>query len=176
MSQSQYTPEKGTEEYIHVEVTAKNGQTLAKPVVEQYHPNVWPGVSKLAGFKGEVVYDPRSATEKTQDAPPASTVKAAQPLETLEQFRERYKTLFHEEAPFNIAFDDLKKIVADADKKLPEAPADGKVASEEEQSEQGDKLPTNKEGWFKLFQAQFPEDQTTYDDITVAQIREKLAK
>lgn len=174
---SKYQPKKGTEDYVHVEVTEKNGQKLAQPVVEQYHPNVWPSVSKLAGFKGSVVHEPRTAEEQQEDAPSASSVKSTSQLVTLEDYRARYTELFKEEAPFNITFDDLKVLVDRAERKLAEAPTDGKVSADGEPGQgEGDKLPVNKADWFKLFQEMFPEDETKYEDITVAVIREKLGK
>jgi hypothetical protein len=204
MSASNYQPEKGLEEYIAVSVTERQGKPLPEPVTEHYHPAAWPAVSKLAGFKATVLYDPRTDAQKLADAP-AGTVKAAEILETPEQYRTRYKELFKEEAPFNMSADTLKITVDRAEAKLAGGGGEGapdiaKVAQQlgvapadipafikavqdaaskrDTPAPDGDedKLPTSKKEWFALYQKTFPDDATEYDDITEKAIREKLGK
>lgn len=185
MSQSKYQPEKGTEDYVHVRVTEKQGQKLAEPVIEQYHPNAYANVAKLAGFKGDVVHDPRTAAQKAAQQPAAGEEQGQE----LEQYRQRYKEIFREEAPFNLDLATVKSIVERADLKLktlandlvgtPATPGDATQGEGEQTGTEGtdlNKLPSNKKEWFALFQQTFPDDITAYEDITEKAIRERLGK
>ena len=185
---SQYQPSADEKQYVHVRVTKKQGQPIA-PKIELYHPANIAGVLSLAGFEGDIVYDPRTAAQKQQVAPPADTVKADEPLTDSESYRARYRTLFHEDAAFNLGFDEVKRIVDRAETSLtnlakgvePAAETDAERADREAKEAQAakdaaDGLPTNKKDWFALFQKEFPTDATAYDDITVQAIRAKLGK
>jgi len=119
MSKSTYSPEKGTEDLVHVSVTKKNGQALEPAKIEHYSPAMWPSVSKLPGFEGEVVHDPRSADAKAQKVS-ASTVKSAEKLTEAQQYEERYKVLFRSAIPDELAGNEerIKTIVDRAETKL----------------------------------------------------------
>jgi hypothetical protein len=139
MSESKYQPEEGTADYVHVRVTHKQGRELPKPQVETYHPSQYTDVSKLAGFKGDILHDPRTAKQKKQEAPAVGTVKTDGKLESPDQYRARYKELFKEEPAFNMVFADLKTIVDRAEARLAEGPdgvkpvdEDAKAAAEKE--------------------------------------------
>jgi hypothetical protein len=176
---SQYQPEKGTESYVHVRVTKKQGQALPEPKIELYQPAMVAGVLGLTGFVGDIIYDPRTAAQKHQAAPPADTVKAAEPLSDSDSYRARYRTLFHEDAPFNLTGDEVKVIVDRAEVQLANlVKGIDPVAVEVVQNEPAtpSKAPTDKAGWYALFKQEFPDDTTEYKDITVDQIREKLDK
>jgi hypothetical protein len=193
MSATSNQPEKGLEAYVRVRVTEMQGQVLPEPKIEHYHPGVVASVLALKGLKGEIEYDPRTAAQKKQVAPANDTVKSAEPLADAASYRTRYRELFHEEAEFNLSADGIKRIVDRAEAKLAElttgiTPIDpeeveseaervareAKEAQAKQDAEAG--LPTNKKDWFALFQKEFPDDATAYDDITVTAIREKLGK
>jgi len=59
MSEAKYQPEEGTEDYVHVRVTQKQGRELEEPAIEHYYPNQYAAISKLAGFKGDIVHSPK---------------------------------------------------------------------------------------------------------------------
>jgi hypothetical protein len=173
---SQYQPKPEEKDYVHINVTKKQGQAIT-PKVEIYHPVNVPAVMGLHGFEGEIVYDPRTAAQKAQVAPPNDTVKATEPLTDADSYRARYKQLFHEDAPFNLNADEVKRIVERAEAQLAYlAKGIEPVEPETDEQDAPDGLPTNKAGWFALFQQTFPGDATAYEDITVAVIREKLGK
>lgn len=186
---SQYQPKKGEEAYVHLSVTEKGGKAIA-PKIELYHPASVAGVMGLVGFKGEVVYDPRTADQKHQAAPANDTVKATEPLSSDESYRSRYRTLFHEDAPFNLTGEEVKAFVDMAEAKLAEFIGGAKPVPPETDEERiareakeaqaakdaADGLPNTKTEWFALFQKEFPDDTTAYADITVPQIRTKLGK
>lgn len=119
MNQSQYKPEKGTEDLVAVSVTKKNGQVLPEPKIEYYSPAMWPLVSKLPGFEFTVEHDPRTADAKSQKVA-ASTVKSTTELSKSEQYVERYKVLFKSEIPAELYGneDRIKGIVERAEAKL----------------------------------------------------------
>lgn len=183
---SDYQPKDDEKDYVHIRVTKRNGQPV-DPKVELYHPVNVPGVMSLTGFAGDIVYDPRTAAQKKQVAPPADTVKSDEPLTDAASYRARYRTLFHEDAPFNLNAGEVKIIVDRAEAQLanlakgvePET-EDERIAREAKEAqakldaENG--LPTDKTEWYALFQKEFPADATAYADITVKQIREKLGK
>lgn len=179
---SQYQPKKGEEGYVALRVTKKQGQAI-EPKIELYQPAMVAGVLGLTGFVGDIVYDPRTAAQKHQAAPANDTVKATEPLSSDDSYRARYRTLFHEDAPFNLTSEEVKHFVDIAEAKLSELMGGPKpVAPEEVQANvAGDtapafKAPTDKAGWYALFKQEFPDDTTEYKDITVDQIREKLDK
>jgi hypothetical protein len=186
---SQYQPKKGEEAYVHLLVTKKGGQAI-EPKTELYHPQQVAEVMKLAGFDAEILYDPRTADQKQQQAPANDTVKATESLSSADSYRARYRTLFHEEVPFNLTNDEVKRIVDMAETKLAEFLGGPKPVepetdeqritreAKEAQAKQdaADGLPTNKTEWFALFQQTFPDDATAYEDITVPKMREKLGK
>lgn len=185
MSEQKYQPKEDEKQYVHVLVSEKQGQPVSPAKVELYYPVNVAAVMGLKGFKGEIVYDPRTTTQKQQVAPPADTVKANEPLTDAASYRARYRTLFHEDAPFNLNADEVKRIVDRAESKMADlakgvAPVEPEETDEEraarEAKDAADGLPTNKTEWYALFQKTFPDDATAYADITVPAIREKLGK
>lgn len=172
---SQYQPKKGEEGYVAVRVTKKQGQAI-EPKTELYHPQQVAGVLSLAGFAGDIIYDPRTADQKHQDAPASDTVKSTEPLTDTESYRARYRTLFHEDAPFNLNAEEVKRIVDRAETQLANL-AKG-VAPVDTDEDKGEvfKAPTDKAGWLALYRAAHPDDTTEDKDLTVNVIREKLGK
>jgi len=186
---SQYQPKKGEEGYVALRVTKKQGQAI-EPKIELYHPQQVAGVLGLKGLEADIIYDPRTAAQKEQVAPANDTVKAAEPLTDADSYRARYKQLFHEDAPFNLNADEVKRIVERAELQLAnlakgvepvEPETDEERIAREAREAQAKKdaengLPTNKTEWFALFQQTFPDEATAYEDITVPKMREKLGK
>lgn len=172
MSEKAYQPDPGTEDYVHILVSEKQGQSIA-PKVELYHPANVGGVMGLQGFKGEIKHDPRTAAQKRQAAPAADTVKAPA-LDGPESYRARYAQLFREAAPFNLSSDELRVVVDRAESKLAEFAKGSPPAAEAENA--AFKAPTDKAGWLALYRAAHPDDATEDKDLTVAYLREKLGK
>lgn len=175
MSESKYQPNAGEEQYVHVLVSEKQGQAIT-PKVELYYPVNVAAVMGLKGFKGDIVYDPRTAAQKEQAAPANDTVKASEPLTDADSYRARYKQLFHEDAPFNLTSDEVKRIVDRAEAHLAALPKGVEPVEPETDKEEVFKTPTDKAGWLAAYRAAHPEDVTEDKDLTVAVIREKLGK
>lgn len=82
-----YEVSKEEKDYVHVYVTHRNGQELAKPYVQRYNQTVAKSILNGSTVSGKVIHDPKNAFKDADfEAPKSANSKQGSAPQTLKDF------------------------------------------------------------------------------------------